>query len=29
LRANLSYALKRPELRDAVIALCRDIAREK
>jgi UTP--glucose-1-phosphate uridylyltransferase len=27
LRANLEYALKRPELRDAVLALCRDIAR--
>ncbi|MCX5744816.1 MAG: UTP--glucose-1-phosphate uridylyltransferase [Proteobacteria bacterium] len=26
LRANLAYALKRPELRDAVIALCREIA---
>ena len=25
LRANLAYALKRPELRDAVIALCREI----
>jgi UTP--glucose-1-phosphate uridylyltransferase len=25
LRANLVYALKRPELRDAVLALCRDI----
>jgi UTP--glucose-1-phosphate uridylyltransferase len=25
LRANLAYAMKRPELRDAVIALCRDI----
>jgi len=26
LRANLAYALKRPELRDAVIALCKEIA---
>ena len=26
LRANLAYALKRPELRDAVLALCREIA---
>jgi UTP--glucose-1-phosphate uridylyltransferase len=26
LRANLTYALKRPELREAVIALCREIA---
>ncbi|MBA2541334.1 MAG: UTP--glucose-1-phosphate uridylyltransferase GalU [Deltaproteobacteria bacterium] len=26
LRANLSYALKRPELRDAVRALCRELA---
>jgi UTP--glucose-1-phosphate uridylyltransferase len=26
LRANLAYALKRPELRDAVIELCREIA---
>jgi UTP--glucose-1-phosphate uridylyltransferase len=26
LRANLAYALKRPELRDAVIAMCREIA---
>ena len=26
LRANLSYALKRPELRDQVIELCREIA---
>lgn len=26
LRANLAYALKRPELRDAVIALCRELA---
>ncbi len=26
LRANLAYALKRPELRDAVVALCREIA---
>ncbi len=25
LRANLAYAMKRPELRDAVIALCREI----
>jgi UTP--glucose-1-phosphate uridylyltransferase len=25
LRANLAYALKRPELRDAVVALCRDV----
>jgi UTP--glucose-1-phosphate uridylyltransferase len=25
LRANLAYALKRPELRDAVLALCRDL----
>jgi UTP--glucose-1-phosphate uridylyltransferase len=25
LRANLAYALKRPELRDAVLALCRDM----
>jgi UTP--glucose-1-phosphate uridylyltransferase len=27
LRANLAYALKRPELRDAVIALCREMAK--
>ena len=27
LRANLAYALKRPELRDAVIALCREISK--
>jgi UTP--glucose-1-phosphate uridylyltransferase len=26
LRANLAYALKRPELRDAVIELCRELA---
>src|SRR5215470_8087434 len=26
LRANLAYALKRPELRDAVLALCREMA---
>ncbi|MEJ7603387.1 MAG: UTP--glucose-1-phosphate uridylyltransferase GalU [Kofleriaceae bacterium] len=26
LRANLSYALKRPELRDQVVELCREIA---
>ncbi len=26
LRANLAYALKRPELRDAVLALCRELA---
>ncbi|HUJ57238.1 MAG TPA: UTP--glucose-1-phosphate uridylyltransferase GalU [Kofleriaceae bacterium] len=26
LRANLAYALRRPELRDAVIALCKEIA---
>ena len=26
LRANLGYALKRPELRDAVVAMCREIA---
>jgi UTP--glucose-1-phosphate uridylyltransferase len=26
LRANLSYALKRPEMRDAVRALCRELA---
>ena len=26
LRANLCYALKRPELRDAVKALCRELA---
>ncbi len=26
LRANLAYALKRPDLRDAVIALCKEIA---
>jgi UTP--glucose-1-phosphate uridylyltransferase len=26
LRANLAYALKRPELRDAVIALCREMS---
>jgi UTP--glucose-1-phosphate uridylyltransferase len=26
LRANLSYALKRPDLRDAVLALCRELA---
>jgi UTP--glucose-1-phosphate uridylyltransferase len=26
IRANLAYALKRPELRDAVISLCREIA---
>ncbi|HTR49950.1 MAG TPA: UTP--glucose-1-phosphate uridylyltransferase GalU [Kofleriaceae bacterium] len=25
LRANLAYALKRPELRDAVLALCREV----
>ena len=25
LRANLAYALKRPELRDAVLALCREL----
>ena len=25
LRANLAYALKRPELRDAVIAMCREL----
>jgi len=25
LRANLTYALKRPELRDAVLALCREL----
>jgi UTP--glucose-1-phosphate uridylyltransferase len=25
LRANLAYALKRPELRDAVLALCREM----
>ena len=29
LRANLAYALKRPELRDAVLALCREIAATK
>jgi UTP--glucose-1-phosphate uridylyltransferase len=29
LRANLAYALKRPELRDAVIELCREIAATK
>jgi UTP--glucose-1-phosphate uridylyltransferase len=28
LRANLAYALKRPELRDAVIALCQEIANQ-
>jgi UTP--glucose-1-phosphate uridylyltransferase len=26
LRANLAYALKRPELRDAVLALCAEVA---
>ncbi len=29
LRANLAYALKRPELREAVIAMCKDIAEAK
>jgi UTP--glucose-1-phosphate uridylyltransferase len=28
LRANLAYALKRPELRDAVLALCRELLDE-
>ena len=28
LRANLAYALKRPELRGAVLALCRDLLAE-
>jgi UTP--glucose-1-phosphate uridylyltransferase len=28
LRANLAYALKRPELRDAVLALCREMLGE-
>lgn len=27
LRANLAYALKRPELRDAVLAMCRELSR--
>ena len=29
LRANLAYALKRPELRDAVLALCREMLAAK